>query len=165
MRVSRVGLLCIFAIRRYNGLVPITSSLAALDHFPERRSLRRGDRRRLLRMFHEVDLLIPIFRPEINVQYIMLVFDLAAFELVVVPRVTSSRSTHLQSTSLPVFLSITTNRIQGGGVIGRRSCSVLASNRHKRHRSNALTLSPKPHILALKGCCTTSSLFPCVLVL
>jgi len=49
-------------------------------------------------------------------------------------------ATYLQFTSLPVFLSMTISLTQGGGVIGRRS------------------LSPKPHIRARCGCCTTTNL-------
>lgn len=67
MRVCCVGLLCIVAIRWYNGLVSIASSLASLDYFSERGSLSRRDRRRLLRMLDEVDLLVSIFRPEVDV--------------------------------------------------------------------------------------------------
>lgn len=63
MRVSRVGLLCIFAVGWYNGLVTITSSLAALNHFPKRRGLSRGYGRRLLGMFNKVDLFVSMFGP------------------------------------------------------------------------------------------------------
>jgi hypothetical protein len=64
-------------------------------------------------------------------------------------------TTHLQSTSFPVAISVITRRTQGGGVMGRRSYSCQLE---KMRLSCLRTLSPKPHILARRGCCTTWSL-------
>jgi hypothetical protein len=94
-------------------------------------------------MAHQVYLACAVLIPQINVQDKHCVVDGAVSEAV---SMQSSRSfaqyhkTHFISTSFPVATSVTTSLTQGGGVMGRRS------------------LSPKPHILARFGCCSTTNL-------
>jgi hypothetical protein len=76
--------------------------------------------------------------------------------------VCADMSAYFGSISIPVTASVITSRIQGGGVIGRRSWQSTSVNGTDKRHIQRPTLSPNPHILARFGCCTTSSLPGCI---
>jgi hypothetical protein len=119
-------------------------------------------------MSNQVHLFEGILGPQIDIEDIhgMLDFTVAAActrsaaDPCIKPIVEGA--THLQSISLPVFASFTMSLTHGGGVMGRRSYPGVSRD-HTAGEPEAKsevkrTLSPKPHIRARCGCCTTSRL-------
>lgn len=70
--------------------------------------------------------------------------------------------TNFTLNSRPVSGLKTFTLIHGGGVMGRRSCrdeaSAQVSTMASIQQGGLLTLSPNPHMRALWGCWTTTSL-------
>lgn len=117
---------------------------------------------------NEIDLACAVFVPQINVEYKHGMVNITEIEWVRMSLNSSTYPTalgctYLQSISFPVARSVMTSRTQGGGVIGRRSYRAVSSllevvARDARTKATELTLSPKPHIRARRGCWTTSRL-------